>query len=253
VGPHEGFADEDGVGTGVEDALGVVHGLDAGLGDEEDGLGDLFGESFGGGEIDGEGFEVAVVDADEVGAEFEGAFHFGEVVDLDEDIELEGLGDVVEVAEGVVVEAGDDEEDGVGAGDDGFVDLDLVDDEVLTQQRDGGALGDAGEVGEGALEEFFVGEDGHGAGATVDVHAGLFEGIEVGVDDAGGGGGLFDFGDDAELVGTAVEGGAEAAELVALEGGGAEFRGAGEEGFHLGAFVGDDFGEFVHGAGRGGF
>lgn len=44
VGPHEGFADEDGVGAGVEDALGVGEGFDAGLGDEEDGLRDFVGE-----------------------------------------------------------------------------------------------------------------------------------------------------------------------------------------------------------------
>ena len=169
-------------------------------------------------------------------------------MDFDEDVELEGPCGVVEVLESVVVEAGDDEEDGIGAGDDGFVDLDFMDHEVFAEKRDGGALGDLGEVGEGALEEFFVGEDGHAAGAAVDVHAGLFEGIEVWIDDAGGGGGFFDFSDDTELVRTAVEGAAEATEIVSIQGGGPEFRSDGEEGFHLGALVGDDFSKFVHGS-----
>ena len=59
----------------------------------------------------------------------------------------------------VVVEAGDDEQDGVGAGDDAFVDLEFVEDEVLAQERELDLLADLAQVGEVALEIFLVGED----------------------------------------------------------------------------------------------
>lgn len=167
-------------------------------------VGDFFGELFGGGEVGGEGFEVAVINADEVGSEVEGGFHFGEVVDFDEDVELDFFGDFVEFGELVFFEGGDDEEDGVSAGDAGFVDLAFVAGEVFTEEGDGGDFRDVDEVGEVALEVFFIGEDGHAGGSAVDVSFGLAEGVEIGIDDAGGGGGFFDFGDDAELVWAAI-------------------------------------------------
>jgi hypothetical protein len=67
-------------------------------------------------------------------------------VDFDQDVELEAAGFVVEALEGVVVEGGDDEEDGIRAGDDGLVDLDRVDGEVLAEEGRVGELGDLGEV-----------------------------------------------------------------------------------------------------------
>ncbi len=43
----------------------------------------------------------------------------------------------------------------------------------------------------------------------------------------------------------AIEGGAEAAEVIPLEGGGAEVGGAGQQCLHLPVLGGDDLGEFV--------
>lgn len=134
---HEGLADEDGIGSGIKDALGIVGSFEAGFGHEEDFIGDFVGEFFGGGEVGGEGFEIPIVDPDEIGAEVESAFHFGEVVDFDEDIELDFTGDVVKAAEGVVTEGGDDEEDGIGSGNAGFVDLAFVNGEVFAEEGNG--------------------------------------------------------------------------------------------------------------------
>jgi hypothetical protein len=250
-GPHQGFADEHGIGSGVQHAARVVEAADAAFGDEQDLVGGLFGELFGSGEVDLEGFQIAVVDTDEVGPEFEGAFHFRQVVNLDEHIDLGGARFVVEAAELVVIESGDDEQDGVRAGDDRFVDLQGMDGEVLAQQWGLGDAGDGGEVGERALEVALVGQHREAACAAIEVALGLAERVEIGIDDADGGRGLFDLGDDPEAAGSAVEGGAEAAEVVALEGGGAEMLRAGQQGLDFEMLGGDDLGEFVgHGACR---
>ena len=59
-------------------------------------------------------------------------------------------------------------------------------------------------------------------------------------------------GDDAEPAGSAVDRGAEAAEVVALEGAGAEQCGTRHEGGDFEVFGGDDFGELVgHACGKG--
>ena len=96
---HEGFADEDGADAGGADAADVLRGLDAAFADADDVVGDFLGQFLGGGEIDLEGFQVAVVDADEVGAEFERAVHFAQVVHLHQHVELAGLRAVVERAQ----------------------------------------------------------------------------------------------------------------------------------------------------------
>ncbi len=252
VGAHEGFADEDGLGAGGADAGGVFRGGDAGLGDGEDVLRDLGDDFFGEGEVDLEGGEVAVVDAEDLGVEAEGALELGLVVDFEEGVEAGELGTVAQAGEGVVVQGADDEEDGAGAGLGGLDDLDGIDHEVLAQAGDVAAggdleLDDVPEVAEGAAEEFFVGEDGDGVGAGVGVAAGLLRGVSGFLDGAGGGGAALDFGDDAEAAGLAKglgEGGAGALDLgeageVAIAHG-AQARG------DFGALVGDDLGEFVH-------
>ena len=65
--------------------------------------------------VDLEGDEVALVHADEGGAGGERPLELGLVVHLDQGVEPELGGQVVEVAQLVVVEGGDDEQHGVGA------------------------------------------------------------------------------------------------------------------------------------------
>ena len=75
-GAHERLADEHGIGSGIEHALGVCQGFDAGFTDQQDIIGHFADLVLGGGEVDGEGFQIPVVDADQIGAEIDGAFHF---------------------------------------------------------------------------------------------------------------------------------------------------------------------------------
>jgi len=161
------LADEEGLVAGGAKKADVGVGMDAGLGDLEDAGGHFGGEVEGGFEVDFEVAKVAVVDADDGGAGFEGAVELFGVVDFDEGVEAELGGEFAEAAHFGGFEDGGDEEDGVGALDRGFVDLDFVDGEVLAQERRAGELRDLGEVAQRALEVFFVGEDGEAGRAAL--------------------------------------------------------------------------------------
>lgn len=260
---HEGFADEDGTGTGRVQSVDVGGAMDSAFGDEDGvragaGKPEASGQAFGGTEVDLEQVEVAVVDADEGRADVQGAVQFGFVVNFDEHGEAGGAAEVVEPPQAVVVENGGDEEDGVGAPLDGFGDLSFVDDEVLAEEGEGDGGSDLAEVGEGALEEFFVGEHRETVGAGGFVIAGDGDGIEVGSDDAGGGGGFFDFGDEADSAAAGVgEGGGEVAGtegVAALDEGAEVLRGGwlGGEERDLALFLFDDGVEDGHALEAGG-
>ncbi|OQC58836.1 MAG: hypothetical protein BWX54_00910 [Verrucomicrobia bacterium ADurb.Bin018] len=160
----------------------------------------------------------------------------GFVVDFNEGVEAEVVGEGEEVAELGIVEDADDEEHGVGAHGGSFVNLVGGDDEVFAKDGEGGCGAGLLEVGGGAFEEGGFGEDGEGSRAAGGVGAGEGGGGEVGGDVAEGGGGAFDFGDDADAGG--VEGGGEVAEVGAPGGEGFE----GSEGGV--GFGGGDFGAF---------
>lgn len=251
-GFHEGFADEDGMGAAAADAGGVGGGPDAAFADGDDVLGETRDEAFAEAEVGLEDGEVAVVDADEVGAVGDGAVELGLVVNLKQSVEAGGGGGGVEVADLGIGEGAHDDEDGAGAGLAGLEDLDGVDHEVLAQGGDGGRVGaEAGghgdEVVEGAAEVFFVGENGEAVGAGGAVAAGLVGGGDAGGDGAGGGGAAFDLGDDAEGAIGAAEGGAEGGGRGQagvergefLEGDGAHLPG------YFEALPRHDFGEFI--------
>ena len=250
----EGFADEDGRGTGLFEAGNVGAGVDAALGNQKVGAAfaggnEFFREAGGGAEIHFKSFQVAVVDADEFGAEGEGAVELGFVVDFDEDGEAGPDGEIVEAAEAFVIEDGDDEEDGVGTPFDGFEDLAFVDDEVFAEEREGDGGADRAEVIEGALEIFFIREDGEAAGTGGLVFGGDTYGVKVGTDDAGGGGGFLDLGDEADVADAGMaEGGEEVAAFAMLEEGVTQIAGGeaalGEEG-DLAFFLFNDFVEDV--------
>ncbi len=246
---HEGFADEEGADAGGGHALDVRLGFDAGLGDEDLLVFDELGEADGRGEVGGEGAEVAVVDAQEgVGAEGEAdggadaeeGVHF---VDFDEGGEAEFGGEDLEVDHEGVGEDFGDEEDGVGAGGFGFVDLVGVDDEVFAEDGKGDGGLDLGDVFEFSVKVLFIGENGEsiGAGGVIGLRDG--DGVEVFDEGAGGRRGFFDFRDDVdEAIGLFGEGGEEVAWGGGVGGALLEF-GEGDGGFgggDLGLFCLDD-------------
>src|SRR6186713_2618525 len=150
---HEGFADQDGVASAVEHALGVGALLETAFADEDDVFGHFLAQLLGGREVDFEGVEIAVIDADEFRAEFEGAIQLLAGVNFDECIQLKGLGFLEESFERWLVERGNNEENCIGARHAGFPNLCLVDDEILAQARQRGLRADAREVPEASLKK----------------------------------------------------------------------------------------------------
>ena len=86
--PHEGGANEDGLGSAGLESFDVGSGVDAAFGDEHffslTFVGQALGQALGGAKIDGEGGEVTVIDANQPGFNGQSTFQFGLVVHLDE-------------------------------------------------------------------------------------------------------------------------------------------------------------------------
>ena len=174
----------------------VFGGADAAFGDHHDVLWRDAGELDQQLGVDGKRAQIAAVDADEIEAERDGALHLLAVVGLAEHVEADAVGFVAQVAEGSVRVGGDDEQNGVGAGGAGFEDLKGIEDEVLAETGNVDDVGGLFEIGERALEELFVGEDGERGGSGGLEGAGQGGGMEVAADEPLGGRGFFDFGDD---------------------------------------------------------
>ena len=134
-GGDEGLADEDGVVAGVGEAAGVVGVADAGLGDLDDAVGDRRGHPRRPVVVDLERHEVALVDADQRRPGLEGDLQLRLVVDLDEHVEAELDGELVELDQLAPVERGGDQQHGVGAHQPGVGDVVGGDREVLAQHR----------------------------------------------------------------------------------------------------------------------
>ncbi len=158
LGAHEGFAYEDGVAAPVEDLLGIGSAFDAAFADEEDVVWDLFAEEGSCFEVHGEIDEVPVVDTDDLGSEVECAVEFAQVVNFHEAFQLEGGCLFIQRVQTFIGQCGNDEEDGVGAGDDGFGDLGFVDDEIFSENGEVHFFADRFEVAQVAFEILFVGE-----------------------------------------------------------------------------------------------
>lgn len=113
-----------------------------------------------------------------------------------------------------IVERRHDQQDEVGAGSPGLVDLVGVDDEVLAQQRGVDRGADGAQIGQAAAETPFFGEDADGAGTTTCVGPGQ----DRGVGDVGqlalAGAATLDLGDHAD------PGGAEVRHRIARGGSG---------------------------------
>ena len=85
--------------------------------------------------VDLEGDEVALVDADQIGLDSQRPLELGLVVDLDEHVEADLAGQLMEVGELGVVERGGDQQHAIGAHEAGVAHVAGVDGEVLAQHR----------------------------------------------------------------------------------------------------------------------
>ena len=85
--------------------------------------------------VDGEGGEVSIVDADQAGVDGQGSFQLGLVVHLDQCRQPGPGGQAMQMGKLLVLEAGDDKQDGVRAVLDRLEQLPFVDHEILAQQR----------------------------------------------------------------------------------------------------------------------
>ena len=232
----------------VLDDAGVGGGLDAALADQQAALADHRRQAAGGLQVDLERAQVAVVDAEDAGGRVEGDFDLGFVVDFDQGLEAAGVGRVEQAPVVVATQGRHDEEDGIGAGHHGFVDLGLVHDEVLAQHRDVHRLADAGHEVEVAVEEAFVGQHRDRAGPGGRIAHRLRDRVDARRDHPGRGRGPLDLGDQAQSERRVPRQGAvQRAEAGTAGGGGAQFVGARHHRGDLGALVGDDFSQFVHG------
>ena len=108
--------------------------------------------------VDLERDEVALVDADERRPGVERLLQLRLVVHLDEDVEAELAGQLVELDQLERVEHGGDEQHGVGAHQPGVGDVAGIDGEVLAQHRERRRRAGRFEVGHRAAEELLVGE-----------------------------------------------------------------------------------------------
>ena len=133
------------------------HGGDAAFGDEDPVLWRAGGKFLAVFQRHLEIAEVAVVDADQRRLQRQGAVEFGLVMGFDQNVHLQVMGGDVERAGFAIVDAGHDDQDAVGAGGAGLVDLIGVEQEILAQgRRVGGGAGD-GEIVQLALERGRVG------------------------------------------------------------------------------------------------
>lgn len=216
----ERLADEDAADAEADELADVLAGADAAFGDELSAVVRQLAEAAGRVEIDLHRRQVAVVDAQHAVVPLGKADHAPHaqervgVVDLDEHGHRQAAGEDEQVHQHRLVEGLGDEQDRVGPGSAGLIDLVLVDDEILAEdgELDGGP--DGGEIFQFALEEFFVGQDADRIGAASLVGPGDLDGVEVGADEARRRRGLFDLGDDVEAAAAALGDGA--VEVAAL-------------------------------------
>src|SRR5829696_10160368 len=137
AGAHQGLTDQHGVGAGAGGRLDAGPVADAALGDQDRAGGHGPADLGQAARVDRKGGQVAGVPPDQGGAGGGGDLGLGDGVDLDQGVKA-GLGGLLQqVAEGVRVKGGDDQQDGVGPPGARLPDLVAGGDEVLA--RDGQA------------------------------------------------------------------------------------------------------------------
>ena len=171
-------------------------------------VGDGGGQCHGATSVDFERVEVPLVDADHRGSGGQGTDQLVLVVHLDQGGEGEGVGQLYERCQLVVVERCGDEQYGVGAHRPGVAHVEGADGEVLAQHRQGAGGPGRPQIIGSAAEEGLIGEHrqtGRTSGLVVGRH---LSGIQCEVEIAAGGRAPLDLGDHRHAV--TLMGGTEA-------------------------------------------
>jgi hypothetical protein len=156
--------------------------------------------------------EIAVIDADNFRARMERPFEFLRIVRLNQRGETVLGGEFAEIAEFVLFEDRDNEENRIRTGCGRFEDVVLRDGEIFPQ--DGESAGGAGgaKIVQAPLEEIAVGQDGERRCSAVFVLLCERYRVEIVDEHSLAGGCLFDFRDDGRVSG--AEGGGEIATVM---------------------------------------
>ncbi len=134
LGAHQRRADQEGVGIGRQ-AVDVGSARNARFGDDQRTRRHQRREPLGGREVDPQRVEIAVVDADDVGAQPDRSTHLVDAVGLDQHVHAEPARCRHHRGRFLVAEHGEDHQHRVGAVPPGFGHLARVDDEVLGEDR----------------------------------------------------------------------------------------------------------------------
>jgi hypothetical protein len=177
--PNQRLADEHGVGPHGRQAGRIGRRMDAALGDQDRAGGDRGPQAGRGFQVHGKGVQVAVVDAHEAWRDPQGTLQLGLVVDLDQGVHAQRQHQAVEGCQLAVVQGGDDEQYGVGAGSPGLVDLVGIEKKVLAQDRQLDRRPHGAQVIEMALEKALVGQHADGCRAVGLVGPGQGHRVEI--------------------------------------------------------------------------
>ncbi len=136
-------------------------------------------QSFGDAQIEIEGGQIPSVDADETGAGGAGPFRFHLVVDLYQRLDSGLCRGGYQPGQHVILEGGDDQQDGIGADRPTLPDLRRVEYEVLAEHRDVHRRRGSSEIGDAPAEELRFGEDRDGRRTARLVRRGEDRRVEV--------------------------------------------------------------------------
>ena len=171
---------------------------------------------------------------------------------LDEDIEHQGLRLVVQTPQVVIIERRNNEQNRIGTGDRRLVDLHFVNREILAQQRRVGKPRNLREITQRPLEVFFIGQNRKARRSTVEISPRLSHGIEIRINEPDRWRGLLHLRNDPEARRPAIDRGAEAPKVVALQRGTAQMGGPRHQGLDFKALGGDNLCKLVgHGVPKG--
>src|SRR5581483_5452344 len=130
-GGDQRLADEDGIDAAGLHALHVGGRMDARLCNQRHRARDHGSQALRGCQVNVECAQIAVVDAEELGAGLQGLLHLGDVMHLDQRVHAERSRQRYEVAEETRLQHGGDQQETIGAGGPRLVDLVGVEEEVL--------------------------------------------------------------------------------------------------------------------------